>query len=565
MPGARSNERPPGCVRQHLLTREKRPAVERIRPPEAIIKVGNPIFDWLLRSRLHGLVDEHFMLVRFRGRKTGRSYTLPVGRRTIDGRLGVLTNSPWRVNFRGGAPVEVILEGELQRGRAELVEDPEAMARIYANLIEEYGHEQAGRRLGIRINVDRMPTHEELVDAIERSRLSFVAIDLGEEDNSFGHAVADAEVVAPGVARLALGVVNAYLVGEAGGPWVLVDAGTPGSAERIQAEAQKRFGSGARPEAIVLTHGHADHSGSAAELSGLWGVPVYAHRSELPFLTGLSAYPPPDPTVGGLLALLSRFMPRRAIDLGEERVRELPAGTEVPGMPGWRWIHTPGHTPGHVCLWRDGDHVLLAGDALATVDADSFSGMLRRRRKISRPATPVTPDWGAAERSVREIAALRARVLAPGHGEPMEGPTLATELAAFAESFAAPEHGRYVGEPARFDERGVAWLPPAPPDPVPKAAAVLGMALLAATVAWLAAVRRRGQRRTLNLFDRVGFAERESGWRRRWDSWGWGSWARPWRATFWRRATNSWSTTAPGPRRNGLRNMARASPIRRVR
>ncbi len=74
-------------------------------------------------------------------------------------------------------------------------------------------------------------------------------------------------------------------------------------------------------------------------------------------------------------------------------------------------------------------------------------------------------------------------MLAPGHGEPMEGPTLAEELAAFAESFTAPEHGRYVGEPARFDERGVAWLPPAPPDPLPKAAAVLGMALFAGATA----------------------------------------------------------------------------------
>jgi glyoxylase-like metal-dependent hydrolase (beta-lactamase superfamily II) len=478
-------------------SKESRPAIERIIPPKAIITVGNPIFGWLLRSRLHGLVDEHHMLLRFRGRRTGRTYELPVGRRTIDGRLGVLTNSPWRVNFRSGAPVEAILEGELRRGRAELVEDPEEMARIYANLIEEYGHERAGRRLGIRINVDQAPTHEELVDAIGRSGLSFVAIDLGEEDRSFGQAEAGDEVVAPGVVRIALGVVNAYLVGEAGGPWVLVDAGTPGNAEGIRAEAEERFGSGARPQAIVLTHGHADHSGSAAELSGLWGVPVYAHRLELPFLTAQSAYPPPDPTVGGPFALISRYMPRQTIDLGEERTRELPAGGEVPGMPGWRWIHAPGHTPGHVCLFRPEDRVLLAGDALATVDADSFSGMLRRRQKISRPATPVTPDWGAAGRTVREIAALRARVLAPGHGEPMEGPTVAKELETFAENFAAPERGRYVGEPARFDERGVAWLPPAPPDPLPKAAAALGTALLVAgtgAVAWLAVVRRRGQR-----------------------------------------------------------------------
>ena len=131
------------------------------------------------------------------------------------------------------------------------------------------------------------------------------------------------------------------------------------------------------------------------------------------------------------------------------------------------------------------------------MDADSFLGMLRRKRKISRPATPVTPDWDAAERSVREMASLRPRVLAPGHGEPMEGSTATEELATFAESFVAPEHGRYVGEPARFDERGVVWLPPAPPDPfLPRTAAVVGTALLAGTVAlaWLAATRRRGQR-----------------------------------------------------------------------
>jgi glyoxylase-like metal-dependent hydrolase (beta-lactamase superfamily II) len=311
---------------------------------------------------------------------------------------------------------------------------------------------------------------------------------------AFGQPEAGVEVT-PGATRLDLGIVNAYLVGEAGGPWVLVDTGTPGNAERIHAAAQEQFGAEARPEAIVLTHGHADHAGSAEELSGLWDVPVYAHHLELPFLTGLSAYPPPDPTVGGPFALLSRFIPRKTIDLGEERARKLPEGGVMPGMPGWRWIHTPGHTPGHICLFRPEERVLLAGDALATVDADSFSGMLRRKRKISRPATPVTPDWDAAERSVKEMASLRPRVLAPGHGEPMEGPAVANELAVFAEDFAAPEHGRYVGEPARFDERGITWLPPAPPDPLPKVAAVMGTALLAGTVAlaWLAAVRRRGQ------------------------------------------------------------------------
>jgi hypothetical protein len=79
----------------------------------------------------------------------------------------------------------------------------------------------------------------------------------------------------------------------------------------------------------------------------------------------------------------------------------------------------------------------------------------------------------------------------------MSGPAVAGELATFAENFAAPVRGRYIFEPARFDERGAVWLPPAPPGPfLPSTAAVLGMALLAGTaaVAWRAAARRGGQR-----------------------------------------------------------------------
>lgn len=159
-------------------TPDQRPAVERVKPPETIVRIANPIFSRILRSPLHGLVAEHLMLLHFRGRKTGHAYAVVVGHRTIDGQLGILTNSLWRVNFRGGKEVEVTFKGERRRGHAELVENPEEVTRIYANLIEEYGYEQAGRRLGIRINVDRAPTHEELLDAIRRSGLSLVTIDL---------------------------------------------------------------------------------------------------------------------------------------------------------------------------------------------------------------------------------------------------------------------------------------------------------------------------------------------------------------------------------------------------
>ena len=78
------------------------------------------------------------------------------------------------------------------------------------------------------------------------------------------------EEVAPGVARLRVLFVNLYFVDAPDG-WVLVDTGVPGSAALIKRTAEKRYGEKARPRAIILTHGHFDHAGSAAELAGAWG------------------------------------------------------------------------------------------------------------------------------------------------------------------------------------------------------------------------------------------------------------------------------------------------------
>src|SRR5205085_8885728 len=105
--------------------------------------------------------------------------------------------------------------------------------------------------------------------------------------------------IAPDVGWLPVSFTNVYFIGRAGGKWILVDAGLPGWVAEIAAAANARFGSGSRPEAIVLTHGHIDHSGSAVALAKIWDCPIYAHQLETPFLTGESPYPPADPTVGG--------------------------------------------------------------------------------------------------------------------------------------------------------------------------------------------------------------------------------------------------------------------------
>src|SRR5437899_3133565 len=173
--------------------------------------------------------------------------------------------------------------------------------------------------------------------------------------------------IAPDVGWLPVSFANVYFVGRPGSTWVLIDAGLPGRAAEIFAAGEARFGAGSRPEAIVLTHGRIDHAGSALALAEMWDVSIYAHRLEIPFLIGRSPYPPPDPTVGGALAFLSRFFPRLSRDLGA-RLRELRT-SRVPGAPNWVWFFTPGHSPGHVSFFRDSDRVLFAGDPFATAAA----------------------------------------------------------------------------------------------------------------------------------------------------------------------------------------------------
>lgn len=73
---------------------------------------------------------------------------------------------------------------------------------------------------------------------------------------------------------------------------------------------------------------------------------------EIPFLTGQQSYPEPDPTVeGGMVAKMSPLFPNEPIDLGNN-VKALPTDGTVPHMPEFRWIHTPGHTPGHISLFE---------------------------------------------------------------------------------------------------------------------------------------------------------------------------------------------------------------------
>jgi hypothetical protein len=146
------------------LSPKERSPVEGAEPPEKLANVVNPLMKALLRSPLHRLVSSHLMLLSFKGRKTDRVYTVVVGRHEFEGTLMVPTGTTgrrWRLNFRGGAPAVVTIEGKRRHGWGELVEDPEEVSRVHELLLDRAGLKNA-RRLGLRVNAYRRPTRDEL-------------------------------------------------------------------------------------------------------------------------------------------------------------------------------------------------------------------------------------------------------------------------------------------------------------------------------------------------------------------------------------------------------------------
>lgn len=104
-------------------------------------------------------------------------------------------------------------------------------------------------------------------------------------------------------------------------------------------------------------------------------------------------------------------------------------------MPGWRWLLTPGHSVGHVSLWREADRSLIVGDAFVTTNQESVYAVITQAEELHGPPAFMTPDWPAAERSVQSLAELKPELVVTGHGKAMRGAEMRAALETLAINF----------------------------------------------------------------------------------------------------------------------------------
>lgn len=208
--------------------------------------------------------------------------------------------------------------------------------------------------------------------------------------------------IAEGVFQIPLGpryAINAYLVGD-----VLVDAGIRGSGLALS-----RALAGHALTAHVLTHAHADHQGSSARICHERGVPLACGAADrVAVETGNVLTDAPNPRHWVL-----RLQQRYWAGPGHPVARILTEGDRVGDFV---VLETPGHSPGHIALWRETDRVLIAGDVITTMD------LLTTRPGVHEPLPIFTTDPARNRQSIRRIAALRPRVIGAGHGPVLYDP-----------------------------------------------------------------------------------------------------------------------------------------------
>jgi hydroxyacylglutathione hydrolase len=189
--------------------------------------------------------------------------------------------------------------------------------------------------------------------------------------------------------------VNAYLLED-----VLVDAGTRRSGKGILRDLQ-----GHTVTAHALTHAHPDHQGASHEVCERLGIPYWVGTNDVDAAE--------DPSLIGRRQpdhWLAQFFARAFTGPAHPVDRQLVEGDEVAGFG---VIDVPGHSAGHVALWRESDRVLVLGDVLANMDVVTGIPGLHEPKRF------LTPDPATNRRSAKKLGPLEPRLVLFGHGRPL--------------------------------------------------------------------------------------------------------------------------------------------------
>jgi len=211
----------------------------------------------------------------------------------------------------------------------------------------------------------------------------------------------------------------------------LIDTGYLGDRQQLLASLAAVGSSPEAVTAVLITHAHNDHLGSAEFLRSSYGTPVYLHEAEVPharreFLQQVSVGQVVRnswrPGVLPWTLHTLRVGGMTEVPVTAPEAFPVPGALDLPGRP--VPVHTPGHTDGHVVFHLPDAGVVIAGDAIATAHATS---------RVRGPQ--LLPDMFQHERaravaSLDVIAALEGDLLLPGHGPAHRGPVREAALQA---------------------------------------------------------------------------------------------------------------------------------------